>query len=61
MQLLTLEISLFRFIFRVLDLEKKKDVAVELLNKIKNEPRTEDDEDSDDIDEFLDWRQKKAY
>ncbi|ENN79799.1 hypothetical protein YQE_03757, partial [Dendroctonus ponderosae] len=46
---------------RVLDLEKKKDVAVELLNKIKNEPRTEDEEDSDDIDEFLDWRQKKAY
>ncbi|XP_050295901.1 zinc finger protein 830 [Anthonomus grandis grandis] len=46
---------------KVLDLEKKKDVAVELLNKLKSEPRTEDEEIDEDIDEFLDWRQKKAF
>lgn len=47
--------------FRVLDLEKKKDVAIEVLNKKKSEVKVDDEELDEDIDEFLDWRQKKSF
>ncbi|CAG9764275.1 unnamed protein product [Ceutorhynchus assimilis] len=46
---------------KVLDLEKKKDEAIELLNKLKNEPKMDEEEIDDDVDEFLDWRQKKSF
>ncbi|XP_066150998.1 zinc finger protein 830 [Euwallacea fornicatus] len=46
---------------KVLDLEKKKDVAIEALNQKKSELKEDDEELDEDIDEFLDWRQKKTF
>jgi len=47
---------------KVLDLEKKKEEIVTVLNEIKSEnPVENDDEDDTDFDEYLDWRTKKSF
>lgn len=62
------------FLFRVLNLEKKKDTVKEKDAVIASQPANdkkinvdeddhEDDDDDDDenFDEFIDWRAKKSY
>ncbi|XP_076266162.1 zinc finger protein 830 [Rhynchophorus ferrugineus] len=49
---------------RVLDLEKKKEEIVTVLNDVKSETANENENDDDteaDFDEFLDWRAKKSF
>lgn len=36
-------------------------MAIEVLNKKKSEVKVDDEELDEDIDEFLDWRQKKSF
>lgn len=74
---------MFCSLFRVLELEKKKETvqtkvkySEQFLSRVKStkenkkhtdkiESKTSDDDDDDDdvsdIDEYLDWRSKKAY
>lgn len=47
---------------KVLDLEKKKEEIVTVLNDVKNENNMDDEVDDDiDFDEFLDWRAKNSF
>lgn len=56
-------INNFDIIFRVLDLELKKDETKK--NKQDMEQMSEEEngesENDEDIDEYLDWRAKKSY
>ena len=47
---------------RVVNLEKKKvDVISQVVQQDEKMEESEESTDEDDIDEFLDWRAKKAY
>lgn len=55
----------FFFIFRVLDLEKKKEKTI-ISEKLKSKQMEVEEESSDEevdesFDEFLDWRVKKSH
>lgn len=58
----------FETLFSVLELEKKKETA-HINSRTKEQQKVDtqmeesenDDDDDDDIDEYLDWRAKKAH
>lgn len=49
------------FIFRVLDLEKKKEEITAVVDTKQKSSNNEDEDVEEEFDEFLDWRSKKSF